>query len=138
MGLNATKRSYPYPKSRVYLSVAIAILSVFLALTLLRENVFLLLNYLFLTLIATFATFLLKVHLYAFITSQKLETKESQTEMNHTPWKELLLAFIMLLLFLLVPLLLAGFVSGPIWFILLVSFTSGVSISEVVLYWRMH
>ena len=136
MGLNTTRKSYPYSKSRVYLSAVIAILSAFLALTLLSETVLLLLYYLFSTLIATVATFLLKMRLYPFIASQKLETERDQTEPNHAPWKALLLACSMLLLFLLIPLLLAGFLSGPIWFTLIVSFTSGVSISEIVFYFQ--
>lgn len=135
MGLNTARKGYPYSKSRVYLSAAIVILSVFLALTML-ETVSQLLYYLFSTLIATVATFLLKMRLYPLITSQKLETEQDQTETNHAPWKALLLAFSMLLLFLLVPLLFAGLLTGPVWFILIVSFTSGVSISEIVFYFQ--
>lgn len=134
MGLNTARKGYPYSKSRVYLSAAIVILSVFLALTML-ETVSQLLYYLFSTLIATIATFLLKMRLYPLITSREPET-ENQTETNHAPWKALLLAFSMLLLFLLVPLLFAGLLTGPVWFILIVSFTSGVSISEIVFYFQ--
>lgn len=136
MGINIATKGYPYSKSRVYLSAAIAILSVILALTLLRENVSWLVYYLFSTFIATVATFLIKTRLYPIIMSQKLETEQDQNKANQAPWRTLLPAFSMMLLFLLVPLLLAGFLGGAIWFIVIVSFTSGVSLSEIVFYFQ--
>lgn len=86
--------------------------------------------YALLTIIITVATFLLKKRLYPLI----MEEQPDQTATDHAGWKMLLLAFLMLIGFVLVPLLLAGFLSAQMWFILMVSFITGVSISEIILY----
>jgi uncharacterized protein (TIGR02246 family) len=53
-------------------------------------------------------------------------------------WKILMLVFCMLLAALFVPLFLAWVLPSEAWFVLIVSFTSGVSIAEVLLYLHMR
>ncbi len=131
------KKKYPYSKSRVYLSAIIAILSLILALmSLLQESILMLLYYFFFTVILTVATFLLKTRLYPFLMREQFEAEKTQAKTDHTPWKALLLVVFMLIVFLAIPLLLAGFLSAQAWVILMLSFATGVSISEVVLYFR--
>ena len=135
--LKTERRRYPYSKSRVYLSTIMTISSLILALTLLlEESILMLLYYFFFTIILTVATFLLKVRLYAFLMREKFETEKNQARIDRTPWKALLLVFCMLIAFVTIPLLLAGFLSGVLWVILILGFTTGVSISEIVLYFH--
>lgn len=95
--------------------------------------------YAFLTFVITVVAFLLKRRLYAFIVEEKTEgERPHQTTTNHTRWKMLLFAFLMLIGFIMVPLFLAGFLSGSMWFILVVSLTTGVSVSEIILYILAH
>lgn len=130
-------KSYPYSKSRVYLSTIMAILSLMLALMfLLQEPTLLLLFYFFLTTILTAATFLLKINLYPLLMREKIDTEKKQAEIGPTPWKALILVVLMLIVSFTVPLLLAGFLGGSLWVILVLSFTTGVSISEIILYFR--
>ena len=128
---------YPYPENRVYLSAAIAGLSIILALALLLNQPILTIYYFLSTIMFTATTFLLKRRLYTFLRMEKTEEKKRQTE-ERTPWKALLLVLLMSLALLLGPLLFAEILSGPVWFIMIVSFTSGVSISEIVLYLQMR
>lgn len=134
MKIGTKKRSYPYSKSRVFFNAIVAILSAILAFTLLANDLALMLYYLLSTSLITIATFLLKTHLYPKISEQKFETELEQTETNHTPWRMLLLTLGTLIALLIVPLLLARILSGPIWFVLIVSFMSGTSISEIIFY----
>lgn len=133
---NTGKRSlqYPYSKNRVYVSVVIFLLSLVLVVTLLEGDLFLMLYYFISTFILTAATFLLKVRLYPLLTEEPTQTQPSKNEGEKTMWKTFLLALSMLIVAFLIPLLLAGFLSPVVWFILLISFTSGVSISEIIFY----
>lgn len=133
MNLNK-KRSYPYSKTRVFMSSIMAILSMVLALTLLASDLVLLLYYLLSTSVLTIATLLLKTQIYPLINEQKYESEQDQIETTRTSWIVLLLTFTMLFVFLVVPLLLVNLLSSKIWVILIVSFTCGVSISEVFFY----
>ena len=130
-------KRYPYPEKRVYLSAAIAGLSIILALALLSNQPVLIIYYFFSTITFTVITFLLKKRLYTFILMDENEENSHKNE-DRAPWKAMLLVLLMSLAFLIAPLLLAGILSGPIWFIMIVSFTSGVSISEIILYIRMR
>lgn len=133
---NTEKRRhiYPYSKKQVYLSFGIFLLSLVLALLLLQGDLYLMLYYLVSTVILTAATFLLKMRLYPFITRDPSEEEPRQDEGEKTPWKMLIIALFMLVGSVLTPMLLAGFLGGASWFILMVSFTSGVSISEIIFY----
>jgi hypothetical protein len=103
--------------------------------TLLLDYPTLMFYYILSTIIMTFVTFVVKVHLYALITSELQE--EAKTERNHFAWKNILLAFFMLLGGLLAPLLLARFLGGYSWFILITSLITGVSFSEIIIYHKL-
>lgn len=133
MDLDAKKRQYPYSKNRVFLSVIIAALSTFLALTLLLSDLNSVLTYFFSTFIFAAITFFLKKRLYSYLITDETQV-ENENERKSAPWKMLLITFLMLIGFIAIPMLLAGFVTGVIWFIVVTSFTSGVSISEIILY----
>jgi len=137
---NTGKKKYPYSTNRVYLSTTIALLSLLLAVILFQSYPTLILSYLLYFLLSALAftilTFLLKMRLYPLITESTSTTEQQhgQTKKSESTWKTLLLAFCMLLAFILVPLLLADVLGGPAWFILITSFILGVSVSEILFY----
>lgn len=133
MSLNGKTGQYPYSKNRVLLSVIIAALSTFLALTLLLGDIGSMLYYLFFTFILTVLTYLLKKRLYSYLIADDIEAEDEEGK-KQSSWRILSIAFLMLVGSIAIPLLLAGLVSGLIWFIAVTSFTSGVSISEIVMY----
>lgn len=130
-------KNYPYSENRVYLSAAIAGSSIILALALLFGQPLLLIYYALSTIAFTAITFLLKRRLYTSLMMDKDEEKTREVE-ERTPWKALLLVLFVSLAFLIAPLLFAQIISGSVWVIMVVSFTSGVSISEVILYLQMR
>lgn len=136
MKLNTGKRSlqYPYSKNRVYMSAVIFLLSLVLAVVLLEGDLFLMLYYFISTIILTAATFLLKVRLYPLLTEEPAQTQLPEKEEKKTMWKTFLFTLSILIASFLIPLLLAGFLNPVVWFILTISFTSGVSISEMIFY----
>jgi hypothetical protein len=127
--------TYPYPKKRVYLSAALAGLSIILASALFSNQYILIVYYSVSTITFTVITFLVKKRLYTLILMDKNEEKPDE---DGAPWKTMLIILLMSLALFVVPLLLAGIISGLVWFMMIVSFTSGVSISEIVLYLRMR
>lgn len=133
MSLNAKRGGYPYSKNRVFLSVAVAVLSIILVLTTLLGDATLLIYYAFSTCVVIIITFLLKKRFYSLLTTEAPQ-KTTENEDKRTSWKVLIATFLMLIGLTMVPLLLAGLLSGPAWFIMITSFTSGVSISEIGLY----
>lgn len=124
---------YPYSRNRVFLSAIIAILSTILALTLIISDIILMLYYFIGTSIVTIITFLLKKRLYLLLVTENRKD-ETENEMKGSSWKMLLVAFTMLMGFIVIPLLLAGFLDPYLWFIMITSFMSGVSISEIAIY----
>lgn len=133
MSPNSRKERYPYSKNRVILSAVIALLSTILALALLLRDTILMLYYFLAMILVAIVTFFLKKRFYPLLIAEKLQV-EPENKLNGASWKTLLLAFFMLIGFIAVPLLLAGFLSASLWFIMITSFTSGVSISEIALY----
>jgi hypothetical protein len=133
---NAGKRSlrYPYSKNRVYVSFVIFVLSLVLVAMLLQDDPFVMLYYVVSTIILTFATFLLKTRLYPLITEQPTREQPRKNEGDKTSWRVLLLAFFIVVASFVIPLLLALILNPAIWFILILGFTSGVSISEIIFY----
>jgi len=131
-----TRRRYPYSKNRVYLSIVIVVLSLLLVALVLQSYPALVLQYLIYcslsTLVFTIATFHLKRRLYPILAESQAE--ESETKTWPMTWKTLLLIFLMLIAPISVPLLLAGLLGGAGWFILMTSFISGVSFSEILFY----
>lgn len=71
---------------------------------------------------------------------EEAEGRQGETEIktDSARWKTLLYVLLISLTLFSFPLLLAGFLSGPLWFILVISFTSGVSISEIVLFFHVY
>ena len=140
MTVDARKKKYPYSKNRVYLSTIIAVLSLFLAGTLFQTDPASvlpnLLYFLLSSLAVTIATFLLKMRLYPLITEGFSTTEEAhgEIETGKLTWRMLLLVFCMLIAPIIVPLLLAGVLGGPGWFILMTSYILGVSTSEILFY----
>lgn len=130
-------KRYPYPENRVYLSAAIAALSIILALALSSNQPIVIIYYLFSTVVFTVATFLLKKQIYGLLSADKDDEKTSEAG-ERTPWKAVLLVLFMSLAVIVAPLLLTQVLSAMAWFVLIVGFMSGVSISEVILYLQMR
>ncbi len=126
---NIKKSHYPYPKWRVYWSAVLFVLSVILAFLLLRE-VFWLAFYFVSMIIMTVTIYFLKTH-FSF---REIENSTKETPSNRAPWKTLIFYFLIVLGVVTVPLLLARFLDPYVWFTLLISFTSGISIAEVWVY----
>jgi hypothetical protein len=141
MSSRRRKGAYPSRMSGVYLSSIIAVWSVILALLLL-QNVPLLAYYVLTTVIITASVFVLKMRLYTRPKLAEAPPDEEQilvkSEKRRGSWKMLLLVFCMLLTALFVPLFLAWVLPSEAWFVLIISFTSGVSIAEVLLYLYMR
>ena len=129
------REQYPYSKNRVYLSGIIAVLSIALAFTLLSSNLLLMLCYFLATSALTFIIYHMKKRLYPRIITEE-DQAEDESQLKLTSSKMMLIIFLMLIGFISIPLLLAGFIGGAAWFIMITSFTSGVSISEVLLFIR--
>ena len=136
MNNDAKKSEYPYSKSRIYLSVVLAVLSIVLALPLLPTPV-LILYYLASTFVIATIVFILKRR---YFYTKKTETHQGAANENsekRISWKLLILLFSGIITIMVFPLFLAG--AHPYaWFILMISLTSGISISEIVLYVYMR
>lgn len=135
MQSESKRELYPHSKSRAILNAVVAVLSLILAVLLLAGETILLLYYAAAAVVFTLATFYVKTRLYI-----SLITKEQSQEMqNGAPQgsrKNLLIAFLMILFMLTFPLLLAGFLPPAAWFIIIVSFTTGIGASEMIIYMR--
>jgi len=125
-------RKYPANIAQLYLSVVTAVLSIALALMLL-ETLMLLLSYFITTFIVTAVTFFIKLHLLAIGTREAPET-DTQYPKRTPRWKAPILFFLLLIVCIFLPLFLAGFLNPYVWFIFMVSFTSGLSIAEILLH----
>jgi hypothetical protein len=124
---------YPYSRIRVYWSAAIVVASIVLAILALK-NVILLLYYLLVTFLLVVVVFTLKMRYISRIFESQ-EEKLSETEDRASRWKSLLLLVTLVILFLLLPLFLAKF-HPEVWFLSLISYASGVSIAEVIFFWK--
>lgn len=132
MNYDAKKNKYPYSKSRIYLSVVLAVLSLVLALQLLPTPVLILYYFASTFVIATIIFILKKRYFY----TKKPETHQrvaNENLENRISWKLLILLFSVMIIIMVFPLFLAP-VHPYAWFILMVSLTSGISISEIILY----
>lgn len=128
------KGKYPYSRLRVYTSVATAVLSVILGVLLLESMPIFLLYYFICTLLIAAIIFALNFHLLFIRAPKPSEETILQTEKGASQWKALILLFCILLASLLAPLLLTQVLPHEIWFILIISFTSGASIAEIFFY----
>jgi hypothetical protein len=137
MNHKAQKSKYPHPKSRIYLSVIITVLSMTLALPLL-PTLPLILYYFISTGIIVTITFILKRRFF-YTEPTEIHQRASKEESEpHISWKILLLVFSIIILVMMSPLFLASVLDPSAWFILMISFTSGISISEILLYVYMR
>jgi hypothetical protein len=117
----------------VLLSAAIALLSTLLAVMLLLSDPILLLYYFLSTLAFTAITYFMKRPLYRVIVAG--ESENSAREKRATSSRKIMLiTFLILLGSLMIPLLLSGLLGGAIWVIMITSYASGVSLSEIVIY----
>lgn len=136
---------YSFSRGGLYLSIISTILSVFLAFLLLKIST-LLLYYIFLTFLITALIFALKIgvislyisKLWTFFQRSTATTKKKE-EISETPkkginWRASLLFLVVAISVLFFPLILAKFLDPYVWFLLLISFTSGISISEIAFY----
>lgn len=124
---------YPHSINRVYLNVATAMLSIVMAVLLLRENVLTLSYYVVLASILAVIPFMLKIRL----PRGEQSTSQDNSFLNEqsAPQKKLIaLLFVTIFALLASPFLLAGFMPPHFWFILIVGIVTGLSISEVLFY----
>lgn len=119
--------------SAVYLNATTAVVSVVIAFLILGSPYTWLLYYAVFTSIVTAIMFIFKKSLIKTQVPGLSDSGNIRSQKRTFTWKTLPI-FIVLIACLFVPLLLAGFLDPYIWFILLVSFASGVSTSEVILY----
>lgn len=140
MNPNTKKRHFrcPYGTSRVYLSLTIAVLSIVLAFSILgheERNLIWLVCYFIFTFVITATTLALKSYLPSIKALNPYEGNCSEPEKSAQRWKALIALFCIFAAFLMLPLLLARVLPPHIWFIGLISLTSGVSIAEVAFYY---
>jgi len=132
---NSNEKRYPYSRNRVLINLGIAASSLILALILLSSDVISLLLYLMSTSVFVIVTLLLKRILYPKVIAADSGQEDLSGSDKPTPfWKTAIPAFLLLLGFVAAPLLLAGLVPGVIWFITMISFTTGIGVSEIVFY----
>ena len=128
---------YPFGTSGVYTSVILCLLSFVLAVLLLSEKPWFLPYYFIFSISIAVVVFVVKNYILSVRESRQYQNTmaEAQEEKEGgTRWGLLILAFLGLLLLIAVPLALANFLEPVIWVILLVSFSTGVSAAEFILY----
>lgn len=137
LNIEKSRVKYPFNISAVYTSLIITILSILLATFLLREPLHVL-YYLVFTSFITVATFILKRDvLYPRLTrSSKDRTKT--LEGKKRTLMLLALTFLGLIATLILPILLTKVLDPAVWFTLIIGFTTGVSVAEILLYYHMR
>ena len=129
-----TKRSpkYTHSTKRVYLNVTTAVLSIIMAITLLGEPLSLG-YYVVSTSLVAMIVFALKIRLANMNLAESQESPSSDQE--STPRKRVIALFFLTVLAIIAsPFLLARFLPPTIWFIVIVSLASGISISELIFF----
>jgi len=139
MTFNTKKRRPQYPSGMlgVYTSGILSMLSVVLAVLLLADKPWLLLYYLILSAFITAVVFTAKNYIISVRAAKQYKDNMVQTEEmkdGGTRWSMLIVTFFGLLLIIVIPMALARFLDPAFWIILIVSFTTGVSVAEVFLY----
>lgn len=123
-----------YSMGRVYINAVTAVLSIILALLLLQDHLQSLLYYLLFTIIIAAIVFTLRIRLPPFKMSEPTQENLFETKKWTQRWKAPILMFIMLIAIFLTPLILAWALDPYIWFILMVGFITGFSVSEILFY----
>ena len=111
-------------------------LSVIMAVLLLLGKPIHFLLYCICTLFIALAVFVLDVRFLLVKVSAPSGEESPPTKKGASQWKPLLLLFGILLAALIIPLLLARILPPEIWFVLIVSLTSGASIAEMLFYFK--
>ncbi len=124
---------YQNSKNRVILNAVVLVLSLILAVLLLQGEAILLLYYAAAAVVFTLATFYVKTRLYISLITKE-QSQETQKGAPQGSRKNLLIAFLMILFMLTFPLFLAGVLPPAAWFIVIVSFTTGIGASEMIIY----
>lgn len=127
------KGQYNHKMSAVYLNAVTAIFATVLAFLILDSPYTWLLYYLLFTSIVTVVAFTFKNYLFK-IQEPKFSGSEDKMSGQSRLTREMLLIFLVFAACLFLPIFLAGVLDPYIWFIVLVSFTSGISTSEVIVY----
>lgn len=135
MGSSYKSRSieYPFSKSGVYLSAILAALSIVLALLLLTDPITLIL-YFASTCLLTFVTLEIKIYVFS---RRKSEVPEEYSVTKPQGSNKLKTIFLMVcfIIAMAMPLILLSILDVTSWFISLNGFISGVSLSEVILFY---
>jgi len=131
------KGTYRHGIGRVYWSATLVALSVLMAALLLHNSFYRLAYYAVTTAAITALIFELKNH-FAGRTTSFLSTKTQNTDSpqleGQTSWKALIALFLLLVACVIMPLALAFVLPPEAWVILLLSFSTGVSLAEVFFY----
>lgn len=136
LNIEKSRVKYPFSVSGVYTSVVITILSLVLVILLLRD-IFHLLYYLVSTIVITSAIFILKRNIFYPRLTRLKKDRAKTLEWGRRTWMLLILTFLGLIATLILPLLLAEILGPAVWFILIISFTTGMSVAEILLYLHM-
>jgi len=116
------------------LNVVAAVLAILLAVLMLQDHVQFLLYYLLLTIVMVAIVFTLRIRLPPLSMSEPTQEDLFETKKWTQRWKAPILMFIMLIVIFLTPLILAWALDPYIWFILMVGFITGFSVSEILFY----
>jgi len=111
-----------------------AVLAILLAVLMLQDHVQFLLYYLLLTIVMVAIVFTLRIRLPPLSMSEPTQEDLFETKKWTQRWKAPILMFIMLIVIFLTPLILAWALDPYIWFILMVGFITGFSVSEILFY----
>jgi hypothetical protein len=128
---------YPFSKPGVYLSAILAALSIVLALLLLTDPIALIL-YFASTCLLTFVTLEIKIYVFSRRKSEAPEeysvTEPEGSSNSSNKWKTIFL-MVCFVIGMAMPLILLSILDVTSWFISLNGFISGVSLSEVILFY---
>lgn len=116
------------------MNVVAAVLAILLAVLMLQDHVQFLLYYLLLTIVMVAIVFTLRIRLPPLSMSEPTQEDLFETKKWTQRWKAPILMFIMLIVIFLTPLILAWALDPYIWFILMVGFITGFSVSEILFY----
>lgn len=116
------------------MNVVAAVLAILLAVLMLQDHVQFLLYYLLLTIVMAAMVFTLRIRLPPLTMSEPTQEDLFKTKKWTQRWKAPILMFIMLIAIFLTPLILAWALDPYIWFILMVGFITGFSVSEILFY----
>jgi len=137
---------YPFSRGGLYMSIVLAVLSVLLALVLLTPDLILLVYYALVTSVITAVVFALKIGLISIYVSRlgrsltrRTAAQEHKEEAEESPregtnWRALFLLLALTLAIIFTPMALTQFLNPYVWFMLVISLTSGISFGDISFY----